>query len=144
MKSIEHKKNKELKSSYKEQDKSLHNYDNCNNFYLDIGRTSIEVDTPLFKLRHPSIKRFLEFYIQKVIPCESTVRKNSIKPLYNEKIGKIKHKVAENPVYFIINETTDSMNLYVLNILVASLNGVVTKPMLLKTTFLDKTNSLTV
>jgi hypothetical protein len=78
VKNLKHKKNKELKSSYKEQDKSLHNYDNCNNFYLYIGRAFIEADRPLFELRHPSIKRFLEYYMQKMILCGSTVRKNKI------------------------------------------------------------------
>jgi len=82
--------------------------------------------------------------MQRVIPSERTIRRKTIEPLYNEKIMKIKLQIGENPVYFIIDETTDSANRYVLSILVGALNGLVTRPMLLTTNFLEKTNNLTV
>lgn len=115
-----------------------------NKFYLDLAQTFIEANIPLKKLNHPSLKSFMEKYIKRIIPNESTLRKDFVEPLYNKTIEKIKTTVGNNAVYFILDETTDSLNRYVLNILVGPLNGYSTKTMLLCTKFLTKTNHSTV
>lgn len=81
------------------------------------------------------LKSFLEKYTKRHIPDESTLRKNFVKPIYTSTIEKIKQVVAEHPVAFILDETTDAMQRYILNILVVPLNGKPTEPMLLKVNF---------
>jgi hypothetical protein len=49
--------------------------------------------------------------------------------------------LADYPIYLIVDETTDAKNRYVVNIMVGSLNGTHSKPMLISTTFVDQTNN---
>jgi hypothetical protein len=44
----------------------------------------------------------------------------------------------------MVDETTDKKNRYVVNVLVGSLNGEKSKPMLIMTTFIDQTNKKTI
>jgi hypothetical protein len=80
----------------------------------------------------------------KHIPDESTLRKGYVKPLYIEKIEKIRSTVDNNNVYFIIDETTDRAQNFVINTLVGVLNGNPTKPMLLSTCFVEETDNSTI
>jgi hypothetical protein len=82
--------------------------------------------------------------MQRVIPNDSTIRRETIDPLFSEKITKIQQKISDNSVYFILDETTDSSNRLVFNILLGALNGFYSRPMLLLTTFVEKTNYLTI
>ena len=90
------------------------------------------------------MKSYLQKYTGKSVPDESTLRKSYLQPLYEGKISQIRQVVADHPVYFILDETTGRQNRYVLNILVAPLNGHQVKPMLLKTYFLGKTDNASV
>ncbi|RWS21713.1 uncharacterized protein B4U80_07221 [Leptotrombidium deliense] len=74
----------------------------------------------------------------------NTLIKYCIKPIYDEYIQKIRNVVGDNDVFFIVDETTDRMTNYVVNILVGVLNGYETKPMLLKVSFVEKTNNYTI
>jgi hypothetical protein len=116
VKTDKHQKNQQIKNLYTESSINFDSNEICNKFYLDIGRTFIEADIPLFKLRHPSFKKFLEYYMQRVIPNDSTIRRETIDPLFSEKVTKIQQKISNNSVYFILDETTDSSNRLVVNI----------------------------
>jgi len=61
-----------------------------------------------------------------------------------KKITKIQQKISDNSVYLILDERTDSSSRLVVNILVGALNGFYSRPMLLLTTFVEKTNYLTI
>lgn len=101
-------------------------------FQSDLTRSFIQSGIPLFKLNSVHLKNFLEKYTEKHIPDESTLRKNYNKPIYDESIAKVREIIGDSSICFILDETTDSMQRFVLNILVAPLNGRPIKPMLLK------------
>jgi len=115
-----------------------------NNFFLDLTATFIQTGIPLHKVNHPAMKSFLEKYTMKSVPDQSTLRKNYVKPVYDATVLRIKEAIGDRPVYFVLDETTDVMKRYVLNILVAPLTGEPVKPMLFKMYNLEKTNSSTV
>jgi len=104
-------------------------------FGAELTSTFIQVGIPLSKLSQKPLRQFLEKYTGKSIPDESTLRKIYIKPIYDAVIEKIKTVIADYPVLFILDETTDKMKRYVLNILVAPINGKPVKPMLFKVCF---------
>jgi len=115
-----------------------------NEFIADLTKSFIESDIPPQKLSEPSFISFLEKYTGNVLPHRTTLHKNYIQPIYSKTINKIIEIIGESDVYFIADETTDTCNRYVLNILVGTLNGKPVKPMLLSTSFLEKTNHSTI
>ena len=74
----------------------------------------------------------------------STLRTNYLDEIYESKIEKMRKNVAENKVFFVIDDTTDARNRYVLNVLVGILNGGPIEPMLLSTQYLDRVNNTTI
>lgn len=149
--SAKHVKNKELQCSkngvrqqFIGEAFASSSSENKNDFFNDTAKTFVACGIPLSKLNNPVMKVYLQKYTGKSIPDESTLRKSYLQPLHEEKLKQIRQVVGENPVYFILDETTDRQMRYVLNILVAPLNGKQVKPMLLKTCFLNKTNNASV
>lgn len=149
--SAKHTKNKELQCSkggvrqqFFGEALASSNSINNNEFFTETAKTFMSCGIPLSKLNNPIMKTYLQKYTGKSVPDESTLRKSYLQPLHEEKLKQIRQVVAENPVYFILDETTDRQNRYVLNILVAPLNGQQVKPMLLKTYFLNKTDNASV
>ena len=67
-----------------------------------------------------------------------------MEPVYLEIMPQIKEKVSDCDVGIIVDETIDSMEWYVLNILVFPLAGENVEPMLLKMYELQKSNASTV
>lgn len=103
----------------------------------------LEAGIPLWKLRHPSIKKFfLEEHDQNLPSINTFYGKIDI--IYRSTLEKIKKYIGESPIYFIIDETTDACMRFALNILVGRIDGSVSKSMLLCTLFLEKTNHTTV
>ena len=111
-----------------------------NQFYSKITKVFIQADIPLSKLDETSLRSFLEDNTGKSLPHRTTLHRNYIEPIYLKTISKIIETIGKSDVYFIADETTDVSNRYVLNILVGPLNGGPVKPMLLSTSFLEKTN----
>lgn len=112
-------------------------------FAVKITKVFLEAGIPVWKLRHPSIKRFfLEEYKEK-LPSVNTLY-NKVDLIYQDTLRKIKEYIGEHPIYFIVDETTDALKRYVMNILVGKLDGSFSEPVLLSTTFLEQTNNTTV
>lgn len=103
----------------------------------------LEAGIPIWKLQHPSIKKFFLDEHKEVLPTASTFYRK-IDSIFNKTMQQIKDFVADRPIYLIIDETTDACKRSVLNVLVGVFGGTPSKPMLLQTMFLDKTNSTTV
>ena len=61
-----------------------------------------------------------------------------------EKTHKIITEIDSKLIYLIVDETTDEMQRYVLNVMVGTLDGKAKKSMLVLTKFLEKTNNSTV
>src|SRR5690606_15733613 len=109
-------------------------------FNVDLTAAFIRSGIPLFKLNSPAMKEFLAKYTTKHIPDESTLRKSCLKPLYEETVAEVRSAINDYSVYFILHETTDVRQRCVLNVLVGSLSGKPSKPMLLKMFCLEETN----
>jgi hypothetical protein len=109
-----------------------------------LTKTFIEANIPLEKLSHPSLRQFLQKYTKRDVPNPFTLRKNYVSKIYENVIAKVRAVLADYPIYLIVDETTDAKNRYVVNIMVGSLNGRQSKPMLISTTFVDQTNNKTI
>lgn len=114
-----------------------------NSYSLKLARTFLEAGIPLWKLRHPSIKKFFFQEHKEILPSVKTFY-NKIEEIHKETLEKIRNKIGDSPIYFITDETTDACHRYALNVLVGKLNGEPSVPMLLSTIFLEKTNNTTV
>ncbi|KAJ4451349.1 hypothetical protein ANN_02811 [Periplaneta americana] len=59
-------------------------------FNIDLCRSLISADIPLYKLKNKVFREFLEKYTQHTIPDESTLRKTYAPSIYDETIQKIR------------------------------------------------------
>lgn len=75
------------------------------------------------------------------IPHPSTLRR-SIKRFYDQKIGKIRNYFRNKDVFFIIDETTDSQDRNVVNVMVGALDGKKPKIALVNVKFANAVNDV--
>jgi len=101
-------------------------------FSLDLTSAFLQSGIPLNKVNTPPLKQFLEKYMHRSVPDESTLRKNYVEPVYDATMSKIRQEIGDNDLAFILDETTDELQRYVLNILVMPLNGMASTPVLIK------------
>ena len=115
-------------------------------FNKDLTQALIKANIPISKVNHPAFKLFLEKHMSRSLPDESTLRKNYISAIYDERIQKIKEIIGDNDIFLIVDQATDCKKRAVLNILVGPLNGRAIEPMLIKVTYLenDKQNDLSI
>lgn len=112
-------------------------------YSVKLATAFLEAGIPIWKLQHPSIKRFFLNEHKEGLPSASTFYRK-IDSIFDSTMEKIKNYVADHPIYFIVDETTDACRRSVLNVLVGAFDGTPSKPMLLKSMFLDKTNNTTI
>ena len=112
-----------------------------NQFELDLTYCLIKSNIPIEKLNKTEFKEFLFKYTLNTIPSPNTIRNKYIDLLYDSKIEQYREYIDESSIYLIIDETTDSLNRCVLNILFGILNGFLSQPKLISTTFHDFINS---
>ncbi|PNF32325.1 hypothetical protein B7P43_G13645 [Cryptotermes secundus] len=93
----------------------------CRGFF-DFCEALLAADIPLWKLTNPTLRNFIEKYIQCKVPDESTVRKNYVKQCYDLTIGSIRDKIQDNFVWVSIDETQDCEGLFIANCIVGFLN----------------------
>lgn len=103
----------------------------------------IEAGIPIYKLRHPSIKKFFLDEHKEALPCVNTFY-SKIECIHRVTLEQIRNEIGDNPIFFIVDETTDKLKRYVLNILVGKIDGTFSKARLLCSIFLEKTNNTTV
>jgi hypothetical protein len=113
-------------------------------FNKDLTACLVEANIPLYKVNHPSVKKFLTKYTTHHVPDESTLRKFHVKVLYDTNIANIKMDIGEDAFYLIIDESTDVEQRYILNILIGKLNGEFSKPKLISSKPLETVNGTTV
>ena len=65
-------------------------------FYMDLSEAFIAANIPVFKLKNPVLRNFIEKYTKRHIPDESTIRKNYIPGCYNKVMTSLKQKVSNN------------------------------------------------
>ncbi|KAL4126245.1 hypothetical protein QTP88_010470 [Uroleucon formosanum] len=143
-----HKQNKERQNKFKQQfltsSPSTSSDDNSSTFYTDLCRVFIRADIPIFKLKNPALKDFLEQYTGKTIPEESTIRKKYVNVIYEETLTSIRQNIQDGPIWVSIDESTDADGRYVGNVIVGKLSSEPCNSFLLNCEQLDKCNHKTI
>lgn len=116
---------------------------NVDTFSVKLAKAFLESGIPIFKLQHPSIKKFFQEECKEVLPSVNTFY-NKVDLIFESTLKKTKEYIGEHPIYFIVDETTDVRKRCVLNILVGKIDGSFSKPVLLNTFFLETANNTTV
>lgn len=117
---------------------------NKSDFTTDLVKWFIEADIPINKINMESTKSFFRKHLKQEPPSESTMRKNFSGPIFESSINQIRQIIGNNMIYLIVDETTDFKQRYVFNVLVGTLNGEVSRSMLIAVRYLEETNSETV
>lgn len=91
-------------------------------FNIDLCRSLISADIPLYKLKNKAFREFLEKHTQHTIPDESTLRKTYAPTIYYETVQKIKDEIKDGLIWVSIDETTDRDGRLVGNVVVGLLS----------------------
>ena len=89
-------------------------------FALDVTKAFLSADIPLWKLRHPAIRRLFTTF-GNPLPSEETCR-SRIPLLYDEEISRIRMLIEDKPIFLIIDESEVSGCKF-MNILVGTLEN---------------------
>lgn len=76
-------------------------------FNADLCKTLLEANIPLYKVNHPSMKKFIEKHTSNSAPDESTLRRKYVPMLYDEMIEKLRAKANGKHIWVSLDETTD-------------------------------------
>lgn len=102
-------------------------------FKTELAQLFLAADICLSKLELPIAKRFLIKWTKQIVPHSTTLRKYYVEPKYQKKNNMIRNLVGNHPVYSIGDETQDTSQRYVVNVMVGVLNGESRRAMLLDT-----------
>lgn len=114
-------------------------------FCKDLCRALVSANIPLAKINNECFKKFLEQYMNRNIPDESTLRKEYVHRCYEDTIEKIRGYVADKSIFVSIDETNDEVGRSVANVMVGTLEE--DKPgeiFLLAMDILEKVNHQTI
>lgn len=76
-------------------------------FNIDLCKTFLEANIPLYKIDHPSIIAFFEKYTSHSIPGMSTLRRNYVPRLYENLIERLRAKAVGKRIWVSLDETAD-------------------------------------
>lgn len=93
-------------------------------FCQDIASMLVEADIPVTKLDHPAVRQFFAKYVQHDLPSESTIRKNNIPKLYDEKVEEMRQALKDKYIWIAVDETTDACGRCVTNVFAGMFNYV--------------------
>ncbi|KAJ4448804.1 hypothetical protein ANN_00195 [Periplaneta americana] len=113
-------------------------------FNIDLCRSLISADIPLYKLKHKVFREFLEKYTQHTIPDESTLRKTYAPSIYDETIQKIRDEIKDSSIWVSIDETPDKEGRLVGNVVIGLLSEQYSERILLHCDVLEKCNNKTI
>jgi len=112
-------------------------------FLMDITRAFLSADIAFEKLANEKLKSFLFKYTHFNIPTPVHLRENIVPKVYKESLEKVRQAIGLNKVYVMYDETTDTKQRSVMNVLVGVLDGKPNKPYLISTQFLESTDGKT-
>ncbi|KAJ4429137.1 hypothetical protein ANN_26138 [Periplaneta americana] len=112
-------------------------------FNIDLCRSLISADIPLYKLKNKVFREFLEKYTQHTIPDESTLRKTYAPSIYDETIQKIRDEIKDSSIWVSIDETPDKEGRLVGNVVIGLLSEQYSE-ILLHCDVLEKCNNKTI
>ncbi|KAJ4430250.1 hypothetical protein ANN_22462 [Periplaneta americana] len=113
-------------------------------FNIDLCRSLISADIPLYKLKNKVFREFLEKYTQHTIPNESTLRKTYAPSIYDETIQKIRDEIKDSSIWVSIDETPDKEGRLVGNVVIGLLSEQYSERILLHCDVLEKCNNKTI
>ena len=64
-------------------------------FCMDLASMLVSADIPVSKLDQPPVREFFSKYLKPELPSESTIRKNYIPKLYEQKIDEIRNDLKD-------------------------------------------------
>lgn len=70
-------------------------------------------DIPFNKLNNPTVRRIVNRYINRVIPDESTLRKNYVRGKIDSTIEEIRLRISNDYICVAFDETNDAEGRYV-------------------------------
>ena len=113
-------------------------------FNIDLCRSLISADIPLYKLKNKGFREFLEKHTQHTIPDESTLRKTYAPSIYDETIQKIRDEIKDSSIWVSIDETSDKEGRHVGNVVIGLLSEQYSERILLHCDVLEKCNNKTI
>uniref|UniRef100_A0A915EFN7 DUF659 domain-containing protein n=1 Tax=Ditylenchus dipsaci TaxID=166011 RepID=A0A915EFN7_9BILA len=114
-------------------------------FAMDLCNALIGANIPFYKLSSAPFRGFLEKYCNRLIPDESTLRKNHMKESYKIVRNRIKASIGTSYIWASVDETTDMMGRYVANLIVGKLDSQgASRPYLVSVKMLEQTNHSTI
>uniref|UniRef100_A0A915CMA9 BACK domain-containing protein n=1 Tax=Ditylenchus dipsaci TaxID=166011 RepID=A0A915CMA9_9BILA len=114
-------------------------------FAMDLCNALIMANIPFYKLSSAPFRGFLEKYCNRLIPDESTLRKNHMKELYQIVRNRIKASIGTSYIWASVDATTDMMGRYVANLIVGKLDSQgASPPYLVSVKMLEQTNHSTI
>lgn len=114
-------------------------------FPMDLCHALMSADIPLHKLSNPVFKEFLEKYVSKKIPDESTLRKTYVPINYEKTLHTIREAIGQSNIWLSIDESTDTQGRYVAHVVVGKLEATgSSKSYLLSCEQLEKTDATSI
>lgn len=74
---------------------------------MDLCKTFLEANIPLYKVNHQSVVKFIEKYTSNSAPNQNTLRQTYVPHLYKKMIENLRVKAAEKYIWVSLDETTD-------------------------------------
>ena len=139
-----HVKNVKLNQPKQQVIKFNDTNEESNKYFYDLTKMLISCDIPIHKLNNVNFKSFLEKYTKFTCPHETTLRKNYVKKVYEDKINEIRSELKNEKIFISIDETTDSRKRCIGNVIFGALKQRSSKCYLLSCEILEKTNHSTI
>ena len=116
-----------------------------NEFWAELTTMLVRSNIPISSVEGEDSKQFMEKWTKKVLPSESTLRKNYLEGEYLDQMKKIKNAAENKDIYIIVDETTDVRGKAVAAVLIGILgDDELSKPQLFNVVELERTNATTI
>ena len=115
-----------------------------NKFNIDLCKAMIAIKMPWRCLDNEIWRNFLTKFTRQKIPDESNLRKNYLDICYKSVIENIRLDIGDHYIWISVDETTDKLGRQIANLIVGKLCNEMTKPHLLSSQVLEKTNHATI
>ncbi|KAJ8941331.1 hypothetical protein NQ318_004775 [Aromia moschata] len=92
-------------------------------FLYDLTVALVASDIPFHKLSRPALREFLEKYMNRKLPHPNTLRNRYVADIYRDVVRQIRGDIADNCVYFSIDEATDASGRSVAHFVIGALKS---------------------
>lgn len=125
--SEKHRRHLEISNKHKKRQSSLNiastSDSQVRSFHAAVAMLFIACDIAFEEANHPAFKKLCAEQCNKIAPDEITLRKLHLKPIYEKTIKLIRDDIDRNAIFVQIDESSDSADNQVVNVLVGKLDG---------------------